>query len=271
MQWFTGENQWNFTTNAPVRIDDPCLQPNVEGWLCLRYRKAYHLFKDWGIGDLPLFITEGGIDDVNPRPGPQGKGYKDYANTEWARIPGIGDYAQQRRWYMEQFSRDLYTRGAVDFGWDTVDPAWGSFDLSTDPAMLNRIIQLESTLPQGHFEVAPSVPPVMPGQTLPLGPVRPFIVVESGWTLMDVAQRAYPELNVVDTVRVAAKEIALANGLDYEALIKPGQKALLPRYLMVPRYHVTREIVPQPGAPVPSGDAGRGTGTRRTQISGTDK
>jgi hypothetical protein len=105
----------------------------------------------WGLAALPLYITEGGIDDVWPRPGPQGKGYKDFADTEFARIPGIGDYAQQRRWYLWQVSHDAQVHGVVDFGFETEDPTWRGFDMATDPAMLNRVIALEADLPIGHF------------------------------------------------------------------------------------------------------------------------
>lgn len=152
MQWLCGANQWDWAANRPARIDDPCTDPRVEGWLTMRYRKAWRMcMTPWGLGELPLYITEGGVDDTWPRPGPQGKGYKDFANTEWAGIPGIGDYAQQRRWYMTQVSRDRYVRGVVDFGWDSADPTWRSFDLKTDPAMVSRIITAEHDLPVGHF------------------------------------------------------------------------------------------------------------------------
>lgn len=155
MQYMTetpdGRNQWKqgaFTGASP----DPSVYDasGLEGFLCLRYRKVYRLLRAWGIGDLQLFITEGGIDDTMPRPGPGGKGYKAFRDGTWDRLPGIGDYAQQRFWYMEQVSRDPYVAGVVDFGWDGTSTGWPDFDLSTDPAMVNRIIQLESALPAGH-------------------------------------------------------------------------------------------------------------------------
>jgi hypothetical protein len=160
MQWMTGENQWDYAANQPKKIDDPCTDPEIEGWLDLRHRKVYKLFESWGLGALPLFITEGGIDDVQPRPGPIGKGYKDWRGTEWENIPGIGNYAQQRRWYMWQVSHDKYVKGVVDFGFLTGDPTWGSFDLSTDPSMLEQVIQAESSLPAGHFDEQEAPPPV---------------------------------------------------------------------------------------------------------------
>lgn len=81
MQWMAGDNQWDFVRNAPKSILDPCQSPSALGWLCLRYRRAYQLFAGWGLGDLSLFITEGGVDDVTPRPGSQGEGYRDFASS----------------------------------------------------------------------------------------------------------------------------------------------------------------------------------------------
>lgn len=149
MQWLCGENQWDHEAGRPKRVDDPCVSPTVEGWLTLRYRKAYKLFKTWGLGDLPFFITEGGIDDTTPRPGGQGNGYKDHQQEEWIRLHG--DYSIQRRWYMWQVSHDKQCKGVVDFGWDDASGKWAAFDLSTDDAMRERIIAAEASLPAGHF------------------------------------------------------------------------------------------------------------------------
>lgn len=260
MQWLAGENQWDHARGTPIRIDDPCLSPTVEGWLTLRYRKAYQLFRQWGIGDLPLFITEGGIDDVQPRPGPQGKGYKDFAGTEWARLPGIGDYAEQRRWYMWQVSHDRYVKGVVDFGWDTADPSWRSFDLSTDVAMRDRIIQLESTLPVGYIETTEPVPGPLPPseQPVPVPPIGiaapgllPMILMESGWSLLDAAVRAFPEEQDLRKQQAHAEAIARLNGLDVALVRNPDPRILLPRYLAVPGHIVVR-YDPTPQSPRPT-------------------
>jgi hypothetical protein len=243
MQWLCGENQWDFTTNAPKRVDDPCSSPIVEGWLTMRYRKAYQLFAGWGLASLPLYITEGGIDDVTPRPGGQGKGYKDFANTEWARLPGIGDYAQQRRWYMWQTSHDAYVQGVVDFGWAAIDPTWASFNLATDPEMLNRIILLESDLPLGHFDAVPIPPPVVdqPPVTPDVSPsVLPMLILQSGWNLLDCAAFAYPDEQTPAQIEANARAIARANGLDYTLVATQQPGIWLPRYLVLPRYQVAR-------------------------------
>ncbi len=169
MQYMTltadGLNQWNGQQNRFVGAStDPAQyrDPKLRGYLTLRYRMVYDLFKTWGITDLPLFITEGGVDNTSPRPGGQGAGYKDFASTEWARMPAVGDYAEQRRWYMWQVSHDRYVKGVVDFGWEGTATGWASFDLAADPAMVNRIIAAEAPLPEGHHAGTTPPPPPPP-------------------------------------------------------------------------------------------------------------
>ena len=64
-------------------------EPTDEGWLTLRYRKVYRQYLEpWGLR-LPLLITECGVDGmVTDRPGPPGKGWKDFA-AYWAEL-GMG-------------------------------------------------------------------------------------------------------------------------------------------------------------------------------------
>jgi hypothetical protein len=62
--------------------DDP--PQGDEGWLTLRYRKAYRQYLEpMGYGHLPTFITECGVDGlIRPRPGPDdGKGWLDFIDT----------------------------------------------------------------------------------------------------------------------------------------------------------------------------------------------
>lgn len=168
MQYYTktpdGRNQWK--NNAFTGIStDPSLywNPALTGWVTLRYRDVYALFRSWGLGDLPLYITEGGIDDSIPRPGPNGRGYKDFDDGVWDRLPGIGDYAEQRRWYMWQASHDKFVKGVVDFGWQGTSTGWQAFDLETDAPMVERIIAREADLPIGHFgDIPVPVPPTPP-------------------------------------------------------------------------------------------------------------
>lgn len=180
MQWMAGKNQW--WGGNPV-TGDPADGPGVSGWTTLRYRKVHDLLDLWGLGHLSILITESGIDDVQPRPGQQGKGYKDF--RDWVQL---GDYADQRRWYSGHLTRDSYIAGVVDFGFQTADPAWGSFDLSTDPAMMNRLIRAESDLPPGHIASPPVAPPPPPVPT-PTADVWPAVTVKAGEGWMSVARR----------------------------------------------------------------------------------
>lgn len=260
MQYMTrtpgGKNQWDHQTSQFTGVGvEGIWDPSLDGWLILRYRMAYALFRTWGLGELPLFITEGGIDDTTPRPGPGGKGYKAFANTEWAHIPGIGDYAEQRRWYQWQVTHDTFVRGVTDFGFEGTATGWPDFDLATDPAMLNRIIQLEQTLPAGHGrpprpgetpepepgpEPGPEPEPEPePAASEVIGPL-PMVIVLRG-DLLDVARKVYPEITNESDLQRRARLIAAANGLDYDAFADPNQAPILPRYLVIPGHRVSRE------------------------------
>jgi hypothetical protein len=96
---------------------------------------------------------------------------------------------------MWQISHDPYMRGVVDFGFETADPTWQSFDLSTDAEMLNRVILLESDLPLGHISgpivvEPPEEPPVEPDMS---PSVYPVLIVQGSWNILDAARAAYPE------------------------------------------------------------------------------
>lgn len=158
-----GRNQWDHAGNRWTGFSDAAetyYQVGLTGWLTLRYRKVYRRFLvPWGLGALPLFITEGGIDNTSPRPGGQGAGWKDFEGSEFAKHTAVGDYAEQRRWYMWQVSHDAFVKGVVDFGWDGTATGWASFDLAADPAMVNRIIAAEADLPVGHHAAEPAPAP----------------------------------------------------------------------------------------------------------------
>jgi len=178
MQWMCGANQWDHDAHCAIRIDDPCLSTDVRGYCTLRHRHWVVTMHDHGFQPR-IVITEGGIDDVRPRPGYQGKGWKDYRHSAWARIPGIGDYADQQHWCYRQLSHDnggpgrSLVMGGVDFGWGTEDPAWNSFDLSTSDAdeMRERVIARMQELPEGHYG-AVEPPPELPRHILPMTEVR---------------------------------------------------------------------------------------------------
>jgi hypothetical protein len=112
------------------------LQPGVdagdEGWLTLRYRKVYrHYLQPAGL-EVPLVITETGIDgQVRDRPGPDGRGWQDFGEF-WhaegaASTTAEGFYVEQLAWYDAELAKDDYVRGAAVYalaapaGWETYE------------------------------------------------------------------------------------------------------------------------------------------------------
>lgn len=106
------------------------------GPLTLRYRFWYELIlKPNGLGDLPLVISETGLDDVNGCPGlPSGpwKRVRDW----WTGAGGLGGddkqiYVEQLAWYDAQLRQDAYVLGATVFTVSALDPAngWHPFDI----------------------------------------------------------------------------------------------------------------------------------------------
>jgi len=103
-----------------------------EGWLTLRYRKVYRNYLQPAGLDVPLLITELGVDgQVRPRPGPPGRGWQDFA--EFWRQEGkvtttaAGFYIEQLAWYDAELMKDDYVQGAAVFtlagprGWESYE------------------------------------------------------------------------------------------------------------------------------------------------------
>jgi len=225
-----GLNQWDHEQRRFTGwSDDPRAwwDPRLEGWLTLRYRKLSKLLAQEGFDRVRMFVTESGIDDVNPRPGPPNmKGWRDYDGTEWSRIPGAGDFAEQMRWYMWQVSHDPFIAGVVDFGFATVDPQWRSFDLSLTPEMLRRVVEGQLTLPLGigssptEPAPAPAPAPTPSPSPAPRPRVSPAVEVTAraapgeGWAAFAARCAGHASTEVPWAVRVGwANEIKLANGL----------------------------------------------------------
>ncbi len=81
-----------------------------EGWLTLRYRKAYRLYLQPAGLQVPLLITETGID------GPGG-GWKKFVDL-WRREGRVtttpaGFYVEQLAWYDNELVRDTYVKAAA--------------------------------------------------------------------------------------------------------------------------------------------------------------
>jgi hypothetical protein len=120
-----------------------------EGWLTLRYRKAYrHYLGPMGYGDVPLLITECGVDGtVGGRPGPpEAKGWRDFeaywvSNGLRGDTPGV--YMDQLIWYDGELYKDDYVKGAAIFA-AGASPGWESFEI------LGRTIELLTQYMQVH-------------------------------------------------------------------------------------------------------------------------
>jgi hypothetical protein len=108
------------------------------GPLALRYRFWYEgYFKPRGLGDVPLIISELGIDGILPSPACDdsgGGGWKDY--QEWWIRRGFGTdgprgYVKALEWYDAEMRRDPYVLGAALFATGALDTGspWHKFDL----------------------------------------------------------------------------------------------------------------------------------------------
>jgi hypothetical protein len=127
---------WYHTSRAAL---DFGVAAGDEGWLTLRYRKVYRQYLiPWGV-KVPLLITECGVDGlVADRPGPAGRGWKDFAGY-WAEL-GMGwdtpgNYVEQLAWYDSQLQLDDYVLGAAIFAM-TAFEEWQSYQLLDDAAVI---------------------------------------------------------------------------------------------------------------------------------------
>lgn len=127
---------WYHTDVPPLHFYG---DPGHEGWLTLRYRKVYRQYlQPWGL-NLPLLITECGVDGlVGDRPGPAGRGWQDFA-AHWAEL-GMGwdtpgNYIEQLAWYDRELQMDDYVYGAAIFAM-TVFEEWKSYQLLGDAASI---------------------------------------------------------------------------------------------------------------------------------------
>ncbi|HMR65261.1 MAG TPA: hypothetical protein PKE64_14740, partial [Anaerolineae bacterium] len=105
------------------------------GWLTLRYRKVYrHFLAPMGYADLPLLITECGVDGlVQPRPGPaEATGWQEFIPA-WLEAgerndpPGV--YMDQLIWYDQHLQRDDFVKGAAIYTIGTNNPDWETYNL----------------------------------------------------------------------------------------------------------------------------------------------
>lgn len=195
MKWGVGRNQWS---DGQWTIEDACERGDETGWWCLRYRQVLAELERRGIPVPAILITEAGIDQIDPCP-TKTRGYKTAAGSH---PPHIGDYAAQWEWYTRQLSRDERVAGAVDFGWASEDPQWAPFDLSTDPATLDRHERLQASGVPAQPAPAPAPAPSPAPRPLP-NPAPPrvtdaigvYVIAAPGESAAQMAGRAagYPD------------------------------------------------------------------------------
>jgi hypothetical protein len=127
---------WAKTTRLP---QDMRADPGDDGWLTLRYRKVHGQYLlPWGV-ELPLLITECGVDGmVANRPGPPGRGWQDFCSY-WAELgmgpDAPGNYIEQLAWYDSQLQLDEYVAGASIFAMTSYQE-WFSYQILGDAATI---------------------------------------------------------------------------------------------------------------------------------------
>jgi hypothetical protein len=149
MWWMTDGHQLN-----------PEEDEGDEGWTTLRYRKVYrqHLIPN-GLGNVPLVITECGIDPlVNPKPPDAGAGGTwQHLGDYWAthnNEPDKADfYFRQLVWYDKELQKDDYVVGATVFTWGNFGPPWAEFDVAGSP-VAKKLIAYTRESPAKVFDFA---------------------------------------------------------------------------------------------------------------------
>jgi len=118
---------------GPYQLD-PQADEGDEGWLTLRYRKAYRQYLRPTRLNIPLVITETGVDGlVGNRPGPaDARGWRDFGPF-WraegaAGGSAFGFYVEQLAWYDAALQQDNEVIGAAIFA--LAAPAgWASYEI----------------------------------------------------------------------------------------------------------------------------------------------
>ena len=111
----------------------PGVTPEDTGWLTLRYRQVYNkILRPAGL-ELPLVMTEMGIDGlVANRPGPpDAKGWIDFQQY-WADhgygLWGPGAYVEQLVWYDQAMQQDAYVIGGTIYAL-AASQGWHSYEI----------------------------------------------------------------------------------------------------------------------------------------------
>lgn len=109
----------------------PTLDTEPE-WYLLRHRKVYGGDPESGwvglprhLHDLPLLITECGLDGLIEQPHPA---------RGWKTLYTADQYLAQLDWYNEELEKDRYVAGAAIYCCSVADPRWASYDIWHEPA-----------------------------------------------------------------------------------------------------------------------------------------
>jgi hypothetical protein len=137
-QGYLGLHEYSAPTMQYGTPQDPLgwgTDPAQEGWLTLRYRKVYRGYLQPNRLELPLLVTEVGIDGlVAGRPGPPGRGWQDFVGY-WNELgmgsDGPGNYMEQLAWYDASLQQDAYVRGAAIYS-AAASPGWESYEILGD-------------------------------------------------------------------------------------------------------------------------------------------
>ncbi len=193
--WMTGRYQMQ-----PENRVDPSNPDRLEGWTTLRYRQVYRQFlQPAGLGDLPLVITEFGIDGlVNPKPddapsatwrGQRGYWSKhkndtdlDYVRQKYPIPPDVAPmtgpeqfYVEQLKWYDRQIRQDPFVIGATIFTFGSFGGAWADFDVTG-----SQVAPLLTAYVQQDAAPSPPPPPPPPPPALPIMIVQPAVTPHGG-------------------------------------------------------------------------------------------
>jgi len=111
----------------------PGVTPGDTGWLTLRYRQVYNqVLRPAGL-EIPLVMTELGIDGlVSNRPGPgNAYGWVDFQEY-WAQsgygLWGPGAYVEQLVWYDQAMQQDAYVIGGAIYAL-AASQGWHSYEI----------------------------------------------------------------------------------------------------------------------------------------------
>jgi hypothetical protein len=199
MWWMTGKYQL-----------DPNDDEGDEGWTTLRYRKVYRNYlAPAGVGNVPLVITETGVDPlVNPKPPGAKSGTWSQLGDYWRdhdNEPDKADfYFRQLVWYDKELQKDDYVIGATIFTFGNWGGTWKHFDIAGTP-VAEKLIAYTQDDPATPFSyISPNVEPLHPTPTptppspKPEGRGKPRVQYERTYVLLPPGADAAWAQAVVD-------------------------------------------------------------------------